>query len=102
MRKTSSSNFSNETELAAICPMHNVMSKIGSFIRPINDFLKKYHVISSVASMIPHPIAQTISGVASKLGYGGRKGRGLDSDSADMEGGSVMSRSDLLSRLGDM
>jgi DNA-binding HxlR family transcriptional regulator len=29
MRKTSSTNFSNETELAAICPMHKVMSVLG-------------------------------------------------------------------------
>lgn len=29
MRKTSSTNFSNEAELAAICPMHNVMSVLG-------------------------------------------------------------------------
>lgn len=29
MRKTSSTNFSNEAELAAICPMHNVMRVLG-------------------------------------------------------------------------
>jgi DNA-binding HxlR family transcriptional regulator len=29
MRKTSSTNYSNETELAAICPMHNVMKVLG-------------------------------------------------------------------------
>jgi DNA-binding HxlR family transcriptional regulator len=29
MRKTNSSNFSNEAELAAICPMHNVMRVLG-------------------------------------------------------------------------
>ncbi len=29
MRKTNSTNFSNETELAAICPMHNVMGVLG-------------------------------------------------------------------------
>jgi len=29
MRKTTSTNFSNETELAAICPMHNVMRVLG-------------------------------------------------------------------------
>ena len=29
MRKTNSTNFSNETELEAICPMHNVMRVLG-------------------------------------------------------------------------
>ena len=29
MRKTSSTNFLNEAELAAICPMHNVMRVLG-------------------------------------------------------------------------
>lgn len=29
MRKTNSTNFANETELAAICPMHNVMRVLG-------------------------------------------------------------------------
>jgi DNA-binding HxlR family transcriptional regulator len=29
MRKTSSTNFSNEAELAAICPIHNVMRVLG-------------------------------------------------------------------------
>jgi DNA-binding HxlR family transcriptional regulator len=29
MRKSTSSNFTNETELAAICPMHNVMRVLG-------------------------------------------------------------------------
>jgi DNA-binding HxlR family transcriptional regulator len=29
MRKTSSTNHFNETELAAICPMHNVMKVLG-------------------------------------------------------------------------
>jgi len=29
MRKESSTNFSNEIELAAICPMHNVMRVLG-------------------------------------------------------------------------
>lgn len=29
MRKTNSTNFSNEAELAAICPMHNVMRVLG-------------------------------------------------------------------------
>ena len=29
MRKTNSTNYFNETELAAICPMHNVMKVLG-------------------------------------------------------------------------
>jgi len=29
MRKTNSSNYLNEKELAAICPMHNVMNVLG-------------------------------------------------------------------------
>lgn len=29
MRKSTSSNFANETELAAVCPMHNVMRVLG-------------------------------------------------------------------------
>lgn len=48
----------------------NFLSTLGNIASGVNDFLKKTKLISSVASMIPHPIAQAVSPVASSLGYG--------------------------------
>jgi len=39
----------------------------------VNNFLKKTQLISSVASIIPHPIAQKIATGAKALGYGRRR-----------------------------
>lgn len=43
---------------------------IFSFLAPVNDWLKKTKIISSVAGMIPHSIGQGISLGAGLLGYG--------------------------------
>ena len=48
----------------------NFLSNLKKFGSKINDFLKKSKIISSVASAIPHPIAQTIGSVAKNIGYG--------------------------------
>lgn len=41
----------------------------------VNDFLKRTKIISRVAGIIPHPVAQGIGTVAGLAGYG-RKKRG--------------------------
>ena len=91
------------------------ISKVGAFFRPVVDFLRKSKLVSTVASMIPHPIAQTIGQVASKTGFGdGRRRRGRggfvavgdDGDDGGMsacgDGGAVMSRADLLQRIKEL
>jgi hypothetical protein len=105
---------------------HNVMkhyggsfsdfiSKVGSFFRPIVDVLRNSKLISTIASAIPHPIAQTVGQVASKMGFGdGRKRRSPkggfvavgdeydDGMGGFSTGGAVMSRSDLLERIKEL
>lgn len=86
------------------------VSKIQSAVRPISDFLKKTKLISSVAKVIPNPLASTIGQFAEKMGYGdgegGRKPRksrkGHGDGEGDGEGGAVCSRQDLLDRLGSL
>jgi len=53
----------------------------------VNDFLKKTKLISTVGSLIPHPIAQTIGTAAHSLGYG------------VIRGGAIMDREDLAQTL---
>lgn len=43
---------------------------LSNFGSKINDFLKQSKIISSVASLIPHPIAQVGSQIAKNVGYG--------------------------------
>lgn len=63
------------------------MNKIGRALGKAVGFLKDSHIISNVASMIPHPIAQTIGTSARAIGLG------------DGDGGRVMSRRELMSRV---
>jgi hypothetical protein len=61
------------------------VKKIGKVLGKAVGFLKDSHVISNIASMIPHPIAQTIGQSARAIGLG--------------EGGQTMSRSELMKRV---
>jgi hypothetical protein len=46
------------------------------FLKPVAGFLKDSKIISSVASLIPHPVGQTVGQVARAVGLGRkRKGR---------------------------
>lgn len=58
------------------------LSDLGNFAGKINDFLGQSKLISNVASLIPHPIAQAVATGAKALGYG--KG------GCDMEGSGVV------------
>jgi len=75
---------------------HSFAAKVGKFFRPVVDWLKKTHLISTVASFIPHPLAQTISGVASRAGFGDGDG---DGDGGMTVGGRVASRAELMKRI---
>ena len=44
-----------------------------NILKKVPEFLRETKLISGVASAIPHPAAQTVSGVAKALGYGRRK-----------------------------
>jgi len=39
----------------------------------VNKFLKSSHLVSTIASAIPHPAAQSIGAMAKAAGYGRRK-----------------------------
>ena len=85
------------------------VSKVVSFVRPIVSFLRDNKIISTVSGLIPHPIAQTISQVSGKMGFGdGRRykrrcGQGDGDGNGGFvgagEGGEIMSREDLLNRI---
>lgn len=47
-------------------------SSLSNFANNVNNFLKEHKVVSSVASLIPHPAAQAVSGISKSLGYGGK------------------------------
>jgi hypothetical protein len=44
--------------------------KLLPYVQKINQYLKDSKIVSNTALQIPHPIAQTISGVAKSMGYG--------------------------------
>ncbi len=46
------------------------LSSLGNFASKVNDFLSKSKAISTIGSLIPHPIAQTIAQGARAIGYG--------------------------------
>lgn len=71
----------------------DVMAKIGSFLRPINDFLKKTKLVSNIASNIPLPMAQQIGEFAKIQGYG------MGGMHVGGDGGKIMSRAELKKRL---
>ena len=90
------------------------ISKVGAFIRPVIDFLRKHKLVSTISGLIPHPAAQAISQGARTLGFGNgrRRGRGGfvavgdGGDDGGMsacgDGGAVMSRADLLQRIKEL
>ena len=69
----------------------DIVKKVVGYLKPIHDFVKEHKLISSVASMIPHPIAQTVAQTARTLGYGDGEGDG--------EGGRAISRAKLLRKI---
>lgn len=75
----------------------NVMS----FIKPVNDYLRKTHLISNVASQIPIPMAQNISTAAKQLGYG-LPASADGSYGGMMSGGALTSRAELLNAIKNM
>jgi len=52
----------------------NFLSNLMNFGSKINDFLKDSKIISTISSLIPHPISQGISAVSRNLGYGEQGG----------------------------
>jgi len=52
----------------------NFLSNLMNFGSKINDFLKDSKIISTVSSLIPHPISQGIAAVSRNLGYGEKGG----------------------------
>ncbi len=54
----------------------DVWDGIKSVASPVNDFLKKTKIISTVGGLIPHAGVQTGAKIAGQLGYG-RQGYGL-------------------------
>lgn len=73
------------------------LSSLGSFASKVNDFLKESKLISTVAGVVPHPIANVVGTTARALGYGAEGG--CDGSGA-MQGGMRMNKSQLKSRLG--
>lgn len=77
----------------------DVVSRVSSYLKPINDWLRRSKAISSVASSIPHPAAHALSSLASSLGYGEGEGEGMEDSDTEEMGGRVLSRQDLKRRL---
>lgn len=88
----------------------NFFSNLRDFGSKINDFLKSSKVISTVASALPFPIAQTIGTVAKNIGYGeGNCDGGIvyepryhDYGSGVSLGGKHLSKKELRNRLKNM
>jgi hypothetical protein len=76
------------------------ISKVGKVFKPVVDFLKKSKLVSTIASAIPHPIAQTIGSTARSLGFGDDGEDDDDDENGGMVmGGKVMSRAELMKRI---
>ena len=83
------------------------LGSLGNLISGTNNFLKDTKAISTIGSLIPHPIAQGIGSVAKVLGYGedeynegGRRKRGgchgeMGVGGAVIQGGARMSKQDI-------
>jgi hypothetical protein len=69
------------------------MSKVFGFIKPIADFAKSTHLISTIANLVPLPGAPMIGNIAQKMGYGDGEGDGYG------DGGMMTSRKKLQQRL---
>jgi len=70
------------------------VNKVSAFFKPVVDFLKKHKIISTVASLIPHPIAQGVATASRAVGFGD----GGD-DGGMTIGGRVATRAELMRRL---
>lgn len=68
-------------------------ARIMSFLSKVNDFLKSSGIISKTTSMIPIPMAQTISAAAKNLGYG------IDDDLVNVAAGKMLSTAELKRRI---
>jgi hypothetical protein len=87
----------------------NFFNNLLKFGSKINDFLKSSKIISTVSSLIPHPISQGISHISRNLGYGnegGDEGGVVIDDSQYHDygcgvsvGGKKLTRKDLKNRL---
>ena len=81
-------------------------AKLLPYLQMANNFLKSTKLISTVATKIPHPVAQTIGNAARFLGYG--EGEGLDGmmpeaamdDGGVLLGGRRLHRKNLHARMG--
>ena len=74
------------------------------YVRPIHEFIKQHKLASKGLKLIPHPLAQALSMEAEKYGYGeggrvrhSRKGHGEIEEGC--EGGAILSKEDLVSRI---
>ncbi len=76
--------------------LKNFGREILSIAKPVNQFLRDNKVISTIASQIPHPLAQAVGSVASKYGYGGCNN---NMGSGVMTGGKHLSRKMLSRRM---
>jgi hypothetical protein len=54
------------------------LNKIADVGKKVFNFVKDNKIVSGIASLIPHPAAQAISGVAQKIGFGDGYGDGYD------------------------
>ena len=90
-------------------PYHAVMKHYGgsfgswiknAFNKAVN-WLKDNHIISGIAKLIPHPIAQALVQPISSMGFGGRRRGGMEigGDEDEGEGGRMMSRNELMRRV---
>lgn len=78
----------------------NFLSNLMNFGSKINDFLKNSKIISTVSSLIPHPISQGISAVSRNLGYGNEGGIVIDpSQYHDYDCGGVMAGENIGGRM---
>lgn len=69
------------------------ISKVWNGIKSIGRFIKDNKLISSVASVIPHPIAQTVATAARSVGLGD------DGGYEPSEGGRIATRRELMRRV---
>ena len=77
------------------------------YVRPIHEFIKQHKLASKGLKLIPHPLAQALSMEAEKYGYGeggrvrhSRKGHGEIEEGC--EGGAILTKDDLISRIKEL
>lgn len=76
----------------------SLFDKIWSGVKSGVKWLRDKKLVSKVAKMIPHPIAQTVGSVADTLGFGypthRKRGRYEFDDNDDLQGGAIMGLGD--------